>query len=149
MGSNDKKNRYTSTIMTFADQLRSGAEPISAQTDILGEGSLVQMDVYETSQEVVVELDLPGTDPADINVLIQGGWLIVEGVKRDTEAPPAGPVRYLCIERYFGSVKRTIKLPGDIDATATKAVYRDGVLRITLPRKEGGQGARHIIINGK
>jgi HSP20 family molecular chaperone IbpA len=149
MASNYKKNRLTSAIMTFADQLASGAEPISAQTDILGEASQVQMDVYETPKEVVVELDLPGADPADINVLIQGGWLIVEGVKKETEAPPAGPVRYLCIERYFGSVKRTIKLPVDIDAVATRAVYRDGVLRITLPRTEGGTSAHHIIINGK
>lgn len=135
-------------VAPFINQAGHGFEPMAAQTDILGEGSLVQMDVFETESEVVVEIDLPGVDPSKINVLAQGGWLIVEGVKSDLD-PPKEQVGYLCVERYFGSVKRTVKLPGGVDPSAIRAVYRRGVLRITLPRTGPADASGPRVVNDR
>ena len=78
----------------------------------------------------VVEVELPGVDPDDVNVEVRGRELLLEGVRR----PPAADGRlYQLVEMQHGPFRRVISLGADVVADAAKAAYRDGILQITLP----------------
>jgi HSP20 family protein len=121
---------------------------ISIQTDILGETYSIQMDLYETAEEVVIEMDLPGMGVSEITVTTQDDWLVVEGVKRD--ATEEAKVNYLCMERVFGPVKRAVQLPATIDLAKARACYKNGVLTIRAVRMADRRSkTRRIVIEGE
>ncbi len=143
------ERRKKSSLHDFAiiDQVMSQSGSISAQTDVLGESRFVQIDVYETSDNIVVEFDLPGMSIDDIKVNVQKDWLIVDGMKK--EGIHDEKVNYLCMERDFGSIRRRLKIPGVIDPNDVTAKYINGVLEIKLPtRVDRRKSARKIQING-
>ena len=93
---------------------------------------LPRADVYETTSEVVVVLDLPGVDLRDISVSIAGQTLTVEGERRREEAAEAEA--YFHTERACGEFVRMVDLPTDVVSDEAKAAYKDGVLRVTIPK---------------
>lgn len=93
---------------------------------------LPPVDVYETAGEVVVVLDLPGVDLKDIKVSITGQVVTVEGERRREE--PAEAEGYFHRERTFGEFVRMVNLPEDVRSDEAKALYKDGVLRVTIPK---------------
>ena len=134
MGSDYKKRPPQHPVFSMAGEAGSGPKSsIAAQTDILGETQFVQMDVYETADEIVVEIDLPGVGVSDVSVKIQGGWLVVEGVKKE-EPEEKDRVNFLCMERSFGPIKRLLKLPAIINAETVKGRYKNGVMVIKLQK---------------
>lgn len=101
----------------------------------LFEGAWVPVvDVFEDDDRVVVRVDLPGIDKKDIDVSIQGDTLIVKGEKKQEEEVKEKD--YHRLERAYGSFQRVIQLPAKVDAQEIKAACRDGVLEISLPKKE-------------
>jgi HSP20 family protein len=121
---------------------------ISIQTDILGDTYSIQMDLYETADEVVIEMDLPGMGLSEISVMTQDNLLVVEGVKRD--AVEEAKVNYLCMERVFGPVRRVVQLPATIDPGTVRASYANGVLTIRAPRMADRRSKmRRIVIEGE
>jgi HSP20 family protein len=124
-------------------------ELISIQTDILGDTYSIQMDLYETADEVVIEMDLPGMGRSEITVMTQDNLLVVEGVKRDVVVEEA-KVNYLCMERVFGPVRRVVQLPATIDPATVRACYSNGVLTIRAPRMADRRSKlRRIVIEGE
>ena len=79
-----------------------------AHTDLLGEAHLLHIDVVESPGEVIVEMDIPGVTRADLNIAIDGTWFVVEGMKKENDEPRE-KVTYLCVERGFGPIRRTIR----------------------------------------
>jgi HSP20 family protein len=95
------------------------------------------VDMYETRDEVVVAVELPGLNEKDIRVSITGDLLTVQGERqRSDEAREAGHYRQ---ERWFGKFERTLSLPISVETGQVKATYRDGVLTVKLPKTEGGK----------
>lgn len=92
------------------------------------------VDVYETSQNFVVKADLPGIDKDKIDVTVQGDTLILRGEK--TEEKEQKEKEYIRTERVYGSFSRAILLPSGVDANNIKAGYKNGVLELTIPKKE-------------
>ncbi len=92
------------------------------------------VDIYETEDSVVVLVDLPGISVEDVIVKVYRNELILEGVKQKPEEERK--VKYICMEREFNTFRRRIDIPVMIDPSAGKAVYRDGVLNIILPKIE-------------
>lgn len=90
------------------------------------------LDVYETADSHVVEVDLPGFSVSDFAVGIAGSSIRIEGVKRQEKTEMA--MNYICLERNFGRFSRAVELPQQFDANGTKAKYERGVLTITSPR---------------
>ncbi|MBI4665724.1 MAG: Hsp20/alpha crystallin family protein [Nitrospinae bacterium] len=122
---------------------------VSVKTDMLGETFFVQMDLYETADEVVVEMDLPGMNVADIKVTNQGDNLLVEGVKKEFNEA-CDKLNYLCMERIFGPVRRILQLPAPINPASISAIYRNGVLIIRAPKlSERRSRVRQISIQGE
>lgn len=90
------------------------------------------MDVSETDKEVIVKAELPGMDPKEIDVSVRGDILTLAG-ERKQEKEEKG-VNFHRVERSYGSFSRSIQLPAEVDTGKVEASYKDGVLRITLPK---------------
>ncbi len=92
------------------------------------------LDVYETGDSVVVEAALPGVKPDEIDVTITGDVLTIKGeTKEDTTVEKENYIRR---ERRYGSFCRTVRLPGDLDTDNATAEYENGILKLTIPKKE-------------
>jgi HSP20 family protein len=91
-----------------------------------------EVDVAETSKEVIVSAELPGIDPQNINISLRGNCLSISG-ERDHEHEEKDEVMHR-IERSYGSFCRIIQLPSEVDVDKAEANYKDGVLNIKLPK---------------
>jgi HSP20 family protein len=94
------------------------------------------VDILETENELVLKADVPGVDQKDIDIHIENGTLTLKGERRFEEAPEGNNRGYHRIERSFGSFARYFTLPDTVDADKVKADYRNGVLTVTLTKKE-------------
>jgi len=91
------------------------------------------VDIVERENEVILKLDLPEINQNDIDIKVEEDTLIIRGERKfPKEAPHEN---YLQIERPYGSFQRTFSVPRMIDREKIKAAYKDGVLRIVLPKK--------------
>ena len=96
-------------------------------------GWLPPVDVYETKTDVVVVVDLPAVDSQDVRVSITGDVLTIEGERKRDDV--VGAEGYYRSERFSGPFQRVIDLPAEVTADDAKASYKDGVLRISIPRR--------------
>jgi HSP20 family protein len=92
------------------------------------------VDVYETSETIVMKADLPGLSREHIEIQIRDNTLTLKGERRF--AKEAEEENYLRIERAYGSFQRSFTLPATIRQEKIRAVFRDGVLELTLPKAE-------------
>ncbi len=90
------------------------------------------VDIYETEDSIVVVAELPGVDQANISIEAQENTLTLKGERRQTQEITRR--NYHRIERGYGSFQRTFTLPHSIDQKQAKAIYKDGILEITLPK---------------
>lgn len=96
----------------------------------------IKIDVKENGNSYTVSAEIPGVRKEDIHVTIEGGMVMVRAeVKQEDQQTQDD--KLLRSERYFGSVSRGIQLPQDIDQSQAKAKYDNGVLTLTLPKKQG------------
>ncbi len=101
------------------------------------------LDVEETDDSFIVRMDLPGMNKKDIHVSLDNNVLTIQGErKREKEEKDAN---YYCTERFHGSFRRSFTLPSQVDPDQIKADYKNGVLTVTLPKKEEAK-ARKIEI---
>ncbi len=102
------------------------------------------VDVYETDQSVVLKAELPGVDPKDVEARVEDGTLYLKGERKfENEVKEEN---YQRVERAYGSFTRTFALPSSVDADKVAAEYKDGVLTLTLPKREEAK-PRTIKIN--
>jgi HSP20 family protein len=89
-------------------------------------------DVYETPDEMIVVAEIPGVDPASVDLAVTGNVLTLRGVKQVGDLPePLLQFR----ERRFGTFYRQLMLPHEVDFEKTQADASQGVLKIRLPKK--------------
>ncbi len=88
--------------------------------------------IHETEVDVVVTMDIPAIDPGDISVFVTEGKLTVQGEqKKEKELVEEGVYGS---ERAYGSFQRTVQLPAGVVGTRARATYKDGVLKIAIPK---------------
>ncbi|MBI5970231.1 MAG: Hsp20/alpha crystallin family protein [Deltaproteobacteria bacterium] len=92
------------------------------------------VDVYSTPAEIIVEVEAPGVKRDDLDISFYKDTLTVKGVKR--ECMDDGKVNYVCMERSFGRIFRTIEMPFPVDSSRIKASYKNGILTVRVPRVE-------------
>lgn len=95
----------------------------------------IKIDVKENGNNYTVSAEIPGVRKEDIHVTIEGGMVMVRAEVKQEDAHKDD--KSLRNERYFGSVSRGIQLPQDVDQAQAKAKYDNGVLTLTLPKKQG------------
>lgn len=93
-----------------------------------------RVDVSETGSQVKVVADVPGVDPDDIDIDVQNNRMILSGSTERESSPDERPYRY---ERTYGEFRREFILPTEVKKEDIKAVYKDGVLTITVPKAQG------------
>lgn len=102
-----------------------------------------RVDVSESDQEIHIAAELPGLDEKDVEVTVTDDTLTIRGEKK--EESERKEHNYHMMERSYGTFSRTLRLPFTVDAEQAKAVFRDGVLQITLPKPKGVQQRTHKI----
>jgi HSP20 family protein len=95
------------------------------------------MDVEETDSSVIVRTELPGMKKEDIKVSGSKDSLCISGERRFDEEEKKK--NYKRVERAYGKFQRCVTLPGDVEWDKSKALYRDGVLELTLPKATTAQ----------
>jgi HSP20 family protein len=90
------------------------------------------IDVYETDAEFVVTADLPDVKKNDVKVQVQDGMLSIEG-ERQRDKEEKGK-RFHRVEREYGRFVRRLVLSTEVDAAKVRAEFKDGVLRVQLPK---------------
>lgn len=92
------------------------------------------IDVAENEDTIVIKAELPGCKADDIDISVHGNTLTISGEKKQEEEKKEKG--YYHLERSYGSFRRDLNLPTDVDTTKVDAACRDGVLTITLPKAE-------------
>jgi HSP20 family protein len=92
------------------------------------------VDIVEREKEVILKIDLPEMSQSEIEIQVEENTLIIQGERRFIKETPEE--NYIQVERPYGKFRRTFTLPRAIDQEEIKASYKDGVLRIVLPRKK-------------
>ncbi len=92
------------------------------------------VDIYETPETIVMKAELPGLSRDDIEIQIRDTTLTLKGERRF--AKDVQEENYLRIERAYGAFQRSFTLPATIQQEKIRAVFRDGVLELTLPKAE-------------
>lgn len=121
----------------FAQPLRMA--PLAAEVN--GE---IRLDVSETPADYAVRAEIPGARKEDVRITVDGNFVTIAAeVRSDKEEQSEG--RVLLKESYHGSVSRGFSLAHEIDVGRVVAKFEDGVLRLTLPKREG-TGSRTIAV---
>ena len=112
------------------------------ELDSLSEGLLTptvapRVDVAETNDRYELTAELPGFRKDDVTVQVKDGVLELNAsATQASEAPAADEPRWLLRERRQTTFQRSFRLPRDVDGDAIEAAFRDGLLVLTLPKKE-------------
>lgn len=109
----------------------------------LPEGTELSMkiDVKEDEKSYTVKADVPGVRKEDIQIDVDDDQVTLRAeMKQEKEEKKGEKIVYS--ERSYGMVSRSFTLPGDVDASAAKAEYKDGVLSLVLPKKANGSAKR-------
>lgn len=92
------------------------------------------VDIYENENELVFKADIPDIDPKEVGIQLENGTLTLKGERKfEQNATNKGFHR---IERGYGVFTRAFSLPDTVDPEKVKADYKNGVLTVTVPKKE-------------
>lgn len=106
-----------------------------------------RMEVRDTTEAIVIKVDVPGVKEQDIDVSVAGNVLTLSG-KREHEARTESD-QYYAYERSYGSFARSLTLPEGCDAEQVKADLKDGVLTVMVPKRPSVHARRIPIGAGK
>ena len=117
------------------DRIWRGA---GARSRARGDGSqwTLPLDVVQDDERLVVNASLPGFELGDIGVSVDDGVLIIQAQTAATDESGETGSRYLLRERGYGSVRRSLRLPENVDAELAESELRNGVLSVTFPKIE-------------
>jgi HSP20 family protein len=98
---------------------------------------LPAVDVAETKNEIVVNVEIPGMDSKEFDISLSEGKLTVKGEKKQDRVEKEE--NYHLTERRYGTFRRSILLPQEVECDKISASYKGGILKITLPKSEGAK----------
>jgi HSP20 family protein len=92
------------------------------------------VDIFETEHELVVKADLPDVKPEDLDIRVENNILTIRGERKFEKK--VDEKNYLRVERAYGSFSRSFSLANTVNSEAIKADYKNGVLTLTIPKRE-------------
>ena len=92
------------------------------------------VDIFEGQNELVVKADLPDIKPEELDIRVENNILTIRGERKFEKK--VDEKNYLRVERSYGSFARSFSLANTVNAEAIKADYKDGVLTLTIPKRE-------------
>ena len=131
----DRLQRDLAQAFEFSPSIRGAAR-----------GGFPGINVGNTQKSVEVYVFVPGVEPGNLDVQLEKGVLTIAGERTNPlPASDGGKVTAHINERFSGRFRRVIALPDDINPDAVEARYRDGVLHISIPRREAALPRRITI----
>ena len=142
-GWRELKHRASGALTHFRASPEGNDELSAKRLSTLAGWGFMAADVVDGKDEVVVRLEAPGLRRKDFTVELRESLLCIAGEKR-TEHEAEGDSHHV-YQCAYGKFRREIPLPVAVDADRAKASYRDGVLRIALPKTKGAQPDRFTV----
>lgn len=106
-----------------------------------------KLDVKDMEDKIEVTAELPGVDAKDVHITINKGNLVLKGEKKSEKEE--SHKNYYKMERSYGSFCRVIPLPSEVQDDKVEATFKNGILKVTLPKdKEACKGEKRIEIKG-
>ena len=127
----DEMNRAFGQVPTATDD----------GSDVVTSAWMPAVDVKEEDSRFVIAADVPGVDPADIEITMENGVLTIRG-ERKAEKREDGGNGYRRVERLYGTFYRRFSLPDTADAEHISASGKNGVLEVVIPKKAAVQPKR-------
>ena len=98
---------------------------------------IAHIDVLDHDDAFVLKAEIAGVDKDKLDVQVHGNQVYISGVKEEDSSREEG--NYIYRERRYGEFSRTVQLPADVNGDQTKAIYKDGVLELTLPKTDSAK----------
>lgn len=126
--------RFQDDVNQLFGETRSGPLSEGDQSSIVTSNWTPAVDIKEESDRYVLEADIPGVNPKDIEVTMDNGVLTIKGERKHEAEKEANG--YKRVERSYGSFYRRFSLPDSADPEGITAKGKDGVLEVTIPKHE-------------
>jgi HSP20 family protein len=118
----------------FERFLREAFSPVSGEGEVSTRTWAPPMDIYENGDNLVLKAELAGINPDDMEIRVEDNTLYLKGERKsETDVKEQN---YHRVERSYGTFARSFSLPNSVDADKVVANYKDGVLTLTMPKKE-------------
>jgi HSP20 family protein len=116
----------------FGEYRGAGAAPDDEWA--LGGSWAPAVDIYEQGNDIVLKAELPGVDPKDVDIRLENNVLTLRGERKfENEVKKEN---YHRVERSYGTFSRSFTLPSVVNQTGIKADFKDGMLKVILPKRE-------------
>jgi HSP20 family protein len=115
-------------------------DPLTQRTEDSYGAWAPPVDIFERQDHLVIRAEVPGIQKEDMDVRIENGVLTLHGERR--EEKESKDVNAHLTERVYGSFTRSFSLPTTVDAAKVTAIYKDGVLEVTVPKVETAKPKR-------
>ncbi len=122
------------TQREFDRLFKEAFSPMSGETELSTRSWAPPVDIYETEDAIVLKAELPGVDAKDVEVRVEDNNLYLKGERKFEKE--VKEQNYHRVERSYGSFARSFSLPNSISADKVKAEFRDGLLTLTMPKRE-------------
>jgi len=110
------------------------ARAFGDQQEVSPRAWIPPVDIYETDESLVLQAELPGINPDDVEIRVEDNTLYLKGERKfEKEVKEENLHR---VERSYGTFSRNFALPGSVDASNVKAEYKNGILTLTMPKRE-------------
>ncbi len=120
------------------------ARALGDQQEVSPRAWVPPVDIYETGDSLVLKAELPGINPDEVEIRVEDNTLYLKGERKfEKEVKEENLHR---VERSYGTFTRSFALPNTIDADKVKAEYENGILTLTMPKREEAK-PRTIKIN--
>ena len=106
-----------------------------------------RMDVNEKDKSYEIRVDVPGMDKSDLKMSLENHCLVIEGERKEEKEEEDKKSKCHFSERHFGQFHREVSLPTNADVDNVNAVYENGVLKVSIPKKETTTAKKQITVN--
>lgn len=111
-------------------------DPFFGRTYDNADTQIMKTDVQENDQAYVIDMELPGYAKEDVKAELKDGYLTITASKNQNNDQKDENGRYIRRERYTGTCKRTFYVGESVSQEDIKAGFKDGILRLAIPKKE-------------
>jgi HSP20 family protein len=122
-------------IDSFFDDMRA---------PMLGMSGDMAIDMYEEGNNIIAEMSMPGIDGEKVDVTVDGNYLRVVGTREETQEKK--DKHFYSKEIRRGSFERAVRIPEAVAEDKVEAEYKDGVLKVTMPKAEEGRGKVKVVV---
>jgi HSP20 family protein len=107
---------------------------------LLGQRAWPAIDVAEKEDAILVRAEVPGMKPEEIDISVYGNTLMISGERKEAKEDEGDGFYH--VESTYGSFRREVALPTDVDEKKIEAVCKDGILSVTLPKAEKSKAVK-------